>query len=117
MYRAEDPRARHLRDRSRALGEKLGHPEWFQILTYLEDEVMVPYRARGIFVNVDFFAGSIYYLLDIPDDLFISIFALGRIPGWTAQCAEQYQNNILIRPLTEYVGDMDLDYVPIGQRS
>ena len=117
VYKAEDPRARHLRDRSRALGEKMGHPEWFQILTYLEEKVMVPYRSRGICVNVDFFAGSIYYLLDIPDDLFISIFALGRIPGWTLQCVEQYQDNILIRPLLEYSGEMDLEFVPIEQRT
>jgi citrate synthase len=116
VYRAEDPRARHLRERSRKLGEKLGHPEWFQILTHLEQETMVPYRAKGICVNVDFFAGSIYYLLGIPDDLFISIFALGRIPGWTLQCVEQYEDNILIRPLLEYVGEMDLEYVPIEQR-
>ncbi len=116
VYKAEDPRARHLRDRSRALGEKLGEPRWFQILNYVEEEVMVRYRSRGIFVNVDFFAGSIYYLLDIPDDLFISIFALGRIPGWTLQCAEQYDDNILIRPLLEYSGEMDLEYVPIEQR-
>ena len=116
IYKAEDPRARHLRERSRILGEKKGQPEWFQILTYLEDEVMVPYRSRGIFVNVDFFAGSIYYLLGIPEDLFISIFALGRIPGWALQCIEQYEDNILIRPLLEYSGDMDLEYVPIEQR-
>ena len=117
IYKAEDPRARHLRDRSRALGEKKGQPHWFQILTYVEEEVMVPYRSRGIFVNVDFFAGSIYYLLEIPDDLFISIFALGRIPGWTLQCVEQYRDNMLIRPLLEYSGEMDLEYVPIEQRS
>ncbi|MDA0734475.1 MAG: citrate (Si)-synthase [Chloroflexi bacterium] len=116
VYRAEDPRARHLRDRSRALSEKKGQPHWFQILTYVEEEAMVPYRSRGIFVNVDFFAGSIYYLLGIPDDLFISIFALGRIPGWTLQCVEQYRDNILIRPLLEYTGPMDLAYVPIEQR-
>ncbi len=117
VYKAEDPRARHLRERSRVLGEKMGQPEWFQILTYLEDQVMVPYRSRGIFVNVDFFAGSIYYLLGIPDDLFISIFALGRIPGWALQCIEQYEDNILIRPLLEYSGEMDLEYVPIEQRT
>ena len=117
VYKAEDPRARHLRERSRTLGEKMGHPEWHQILTYLEDKVMVPYRSRGIFVNVDFFAGSIYYLLGIPDDLFISIFALGRIPGWALQCIEQYEDNILIRPLLEYSGKMDLEYVPIEQRT
>jgi len=117
VYKAEDPRARHLRERSRVLGEKMGHPQWFQILNYLEDKVMVPYRSRGIFVNVDFFAGSIYYLLEIPDDLFISIFALGRIPGWALQCIEQYKDNMLIRPLLEYSGEMDLEYVPIGERS
>ena len=116
VYKAEDPRARHLRDRSQKLGEKMGQPHWFQILRYLEEKTMVPYRARGIFVNVDFFAGSVYYLLGIPEDLFISIFALGRIPGWTLQCVEQYKDNILLRPLLKYEGPMDLEYVPIEQR-
>ncbi len=116
VYRAEDPRARHLRERSRDLGEKMGQPHWHQILRYLEEQIMVPYRAKGIFVNVDFFAGSIYNLLGIPEDLFISIFALGRIPGWTLQCVEQYRDNILIRPLLDYQGPMDLEYVPIEQR-
>ena len=116
VYKAEDPRARHLRDRSRDLGEKMGQPNWFQILRYLEEKVMVSYRSKGIFVNVDFFAGSIYHLLEIPEDLFISIFALGRIPGWTLQCVEQYRDNILIRPLLDYQGPMDLEYVPIEQR-
>ena len=117
VYRAEDPRARHLRERARALSEKMGQPHWFQILSYVEEEAMVPYRSRGIHVNVDFFAGCIYYLLGITDDLFISIFALGRIPGWTLQCVEQFDDNILIRPLLEYTGDMDLEYVPIEQRA
>jgi citrate synthase len=116
VYKAEDPRARHLRERSKVLGEKMGQPHWFQILTYLEEDVMKPYRSRGIYVNVDFFAGSIYYLLGIPDDLFIPIFALGRVPGWALQCVEQYEDNILIRPLLEYTGPMDLEYTPIEQR-
>ena len=116
VYKAEDPRARHLRERSKALGEKMGQPKWFEILTYLEENVMSKYRDRGIFVNVDFFAGSIYYLLGIPDDLFISIFALGRIPGWTLQCLEQFDDNILIRPLLEYTGGMDLEYTHIESR-
>ena len=116
VYKAEDPRARHLRARSRELGEKMGQPHWFQILRYLEEKIMVPYRSRGIYVNVDFFAGSIYHLLGIPEDLFIPIFALGRIPGWTLQCVEQYEDNILIRPLLDYQGPMDLEYVPIEER-
>ena len=116
VYKAEDPRARHLRKRSQELGEKNGQPHWFQILRYLEEKVMVPYRAKGIFVNVDFFAGSIYHLMGIPENLFVPIFALGRIPGWTLQCVEQYSNNVLIRPLLEYTGPMDLEYTPIEQR-
>ena len=116
VYKAEDPRARHLRERSKQLGEKLGQPHWFQILRYLEEKIMVSYRDKGIYVNVDFFAGSIYNLLGIPEDLFISIFALGRIPGWTLQCVEQYKDNILLRPLLQYKGPMDLEYIPIDQR-
>ena len=54
VYKAEDPRARHLRERSQRLGQEKGQPHWFQILTYLEQNVMAPYRDRGIFVNVDF---------------------------------------------------------------
>ena len=116
VYKAEDPRARHLRERSQHLGDQVGQPHWFQILRYLEETIMVPYRSRGIFVNVDFFAGSIYYLLGIPEDVFVPIFALGRIPGWTLQCVEQYRDNILLRPLLDYKGPMDLEYIPIEQR-
>ena len=32
VYRAEDPRARHMREKSAGLGEQLGHSEWYEIL-------------------------------------------------------------------------------------
>jgi citrate synthase len=54
--------------------------------------------------------------MGIPDDLFVPIFVLGRIPGWTLQCMEQYADNVLIRPLMEYTGPMDLEYVPLEER-
>ena len=115
VYRAVDPRSIHLLDDAKALGERKGHPEWFSILQAVV-KVMEPYSRRGICQNVDFFSGAIYYLLDIPDDLFISIFAMGRFPGWTAQVVEQFENNILLRPRLQYTGPMDLEYVPIEQR-
>ena len=115
VYKAEDPRARHMKQRSRDYGIEKGQPQWFEILTSLQ-KVMEPYGARGIHVNVDFFAGSVYSLMGIPEDLFISIFALGRVPGWTLNVAEQYENNILLRPRLEYVGPMDLDYKDIDAR-
>lgn len=115
VYKALDPRSVHLQDDARELGERKGEPKWFQILQSVI-EVMEPYRRRGIYQNVDFFSGAIYYLLDIPDDLFISIFAMGRVPGWTAQVIEQFENNILLRPRLLYTGPMDVEYVPIERR-
>ena len=115
VYRAEDPRARHMREKSKALGEELGHQEWYEILQQVESD-MSPYQSRGIFVNVDFYAGSVYALLEIPNDLFVPIFAIGRIPGWCVEVLEQYDNNMLIRPLLQYTGPMNMEYVPLDKR-
>lgn len=115
VYRVEDPRARHMRDRARELGEKLGQPKWFRILTAIQ-EAMAPLAAHGVNVNVDFYAGAVYYLLGIPEDLFVPMFAIGRTPGWIAQVLEQWQDNTLIRPLLQYEGPEDLEYVPMDRR-
>jgi len=115
VYRAEDPRARHMREKSKALGEELGHQEGYEILQQVESD-MSPYQSRGIFVNVDFYAGSVYALLEIPNDLFVPIFAIGRIPGWCVEVLEQYDNNMLIRPLLQYTGPKNMEYVPLDQR-
>jgi citrate synthase len=115
VYKAEDPRAGHLRQGVKDLSEEMGQPEWYQILEAVVD-AMKPYARRGIHVNVDFFAGAIYYLNGVPQDLFVPIFAVGRIPGWTVQVVEQFEHNILIRPLLQYTGDREQKYVPIGER-
>ena len=115
VYRAEDPRARHMREGVRRLSEEMGQPHWYEILEALV-EAMRPYARHGINVNVDFYAGVVYYLHGIPEDLFVPIFAMGRIPGWTVQAMEQLENNILIRPRLLYTGPDARDYVPIDER-
>lgn len=115
VYRAVDPRSLHLQDDLKELGERKGEPKWYSILQRVV-QVMQPYARRGICQNVDFFSGAMYFLLDIPEDLFISIFAMGRIPGWTAQVVEQFENNILLRPRLQYVGELDREFIPIGDR-
>ena len=115
VYRAVDPRSLHLQDDLKELGERKGEPQWYSILQQVV-QVMQPYARRGICQNVDFFSGAMYFLLDIPEDLFISIFAMGRIPGWTAQVVEQFENNILLRPRLQYVGELDREFIPIGDR-
>lgn len=115
VYKVEDPRARHMRERLRQLGEKMGQAKWYRILERIV-EVTAPLRAKGISLNVDFYAGAVYYLLAIPEDLFVCMFAMGRMPGWIAQVLEQWQHNVLIRPLLLYTGPKDLEYVPLDQR-
>ena len=77
---------------------------------------MERYKRHGIHVNVDFFAGSVYYLLGIPEDLFVPIFAIGRMPGWCTEIFEQEADNILLRPLLKYTGPHDVQYVPLESR-
>lgn len=115
VYRAEDPRARHMREGVRRLGEEMGAPEWYAILQAVV-EAMKPYSRHGLNVNVDFYSGVIYQLHEIPMDLYVPIFAIGRVPGWVIQCIEQLRGNILIRPLTLYNGPEKRAYVPIAKR-
>jgi citrate synthase len=115
VYRAEDPRARHMRAGVEQLSRQMGQPHWYQILAALVD-AMKPYARLGVNVNVDFYAGVVYFLNGIAEDLFVPIFAIGRVPGWTVQVLEQMENNILIRPLTLYNGPPARDYVAVGER-
>ncbi|NKC15810.1 MAG: citrate (Si)-synthase [Gammaproteobacteria bacterium] len=115
VYRAEDPRARHMRDGVQRLSKEMGQPHWFEILQALV-EAMKPYARHGVNVNVDFYAGVVYYLNGITEDLFVPIFAIGRVPGWTVQVLEQLDNNILLRPLTLYTGPEAREYVAIDAR-
>lgn len=115
VYRKEDPRARHMREGVRRLGEEMGAPEWYEILQAVV-EAMKPYARHGLNVNVDFYSGVIYQLHEIPMDLYVPIFAIGRMPGWVIQCIEQQRRNILIRPLTLYDGPEPRPYVAVEDR-
>ncbi len=113
VYKTYDPRALILRELSRKMGEKAGDLRWFEISRVVEEIVI---RERGIYPNVDFFSGSMYYSMGIPIDLYTPIFAVSRISGWTAHILEQLADNRLIRPRAEYVGPERLEYVPLERR-
>ncbi|HET7383694.1 MAG TPA: citrate/2-methylcitrate synthase [Pseudolabrys sp.] len=115
VYRAEDPRARHMRAGVERLSKEIGEPKWFEILQAVV-AAMAPYARHGVNVNVDFYSGVVYHLLGIKRDLFVPIFAIGRVPGWVVQVLEQLENNILLRPLTLYNGPNARAYVPLEKR-
>jgi citrate synthase len=114
VYHTEDPRATHLRHLSKALGEKSGQPQWFELTQRIEQVVQA---EKKLYANVDLYSASMYYALGIPVDLYTPIFAVSRISGWTAHVLEQYANNRLIRPRTEYIGPpYRQTFVPLEQR-
>ena len=114
VYHTEDPRATHLRRMSKELGERAGNTRWFEMSQRIETLVKAETKLNP---NVDFYSASTYYTLGIPIDLFTPIFAVSRISGWTAHCLEQYANNRLIRPRTDYIGPPHPQTVlPLEQR-
>ena len=48
--------------------------------------------------------------------IFTDVFAMARCVGWSAHYLEQLDGNRIIRPLGEYVGPDQRDYVPIEKR-
>ena len=113
VYRTEDPRATHLREMSRQLGEHVGNLRWYEISRKVEEVVM---QQKHLYANVDFYSASCYFTMGIPIDMFTPVFAVSRISGWTAHILEQYADNRLIRPRAEYVGLKDVPYLPIDRR-
>ncbi len=113
VYRTEDPRATHLREMSRELGEHIGNLRWYEISRKLEEVVM---QQKHLYANVDFYSASCYFTMGIPIDMFTPVFAVSRIAGWAAHVLEQYADNRLIRPRAEYLGEKDVTYVPIDRR-
>ena len=114
VYHTEDPRATHLRQMSRDLGQRAGQPVWYEMSQRIEAVVK---SEKALNPNVDFYSASTYYALGIAIELFTPIFAVSRIAGWTAHVLEQYSHNRLIRPRADYIGpEYPQRYVPVEAR-
>src|SRR6266496_2824083 len=114
VYHTEDPRATHLRQMSRDLGQRANQPVWIEMSQRIEALVK---GEKKLNPNVDFYSASTYHALGIDIELFTPIFAVSRVSGWTAHVLEQYANNRLIRPRAEYIGpDYPQRYVPVEAR-
>ncbi len=115
VYRTvDDPRATILRGLSKQLGELSGEPIWFEISEKVDEVVR---REKGLRPNVDFYAGSLLHYVGLPTDLFTPMFAAARAAGWTAHIREQYADNRIIRPDSEYIGPNDQRYAPVEERT
>ncbi len=113
VYKTEDPRATHLRRMSEEIGKRKGDTKWFDMSRRIETIVNT---EKNLNANVDFYSASTYYQLGIALDLYTPIFGISRMSGWTAHVLEQYSNNKLLRPRSDYQGELGLTFVPMGKR-
>lgn len=113
VYRTYDPRAVILKEYARTTSEAAGDTRLYEIACAVEEAML---KHSKVFPNVDLWSGVCYTAMGIPIELFTPIFAVSRVVGWTAHILEQWSDNRLIRPRAEYVGPVDLKYVPINRR-
>ena len=113
VYKTEDPRATHLREMSAELATRSGDDTYYRMSRAMEETVLA---EKGLYPNVDFYAATVYHYLDIPTDLFTPVFSVSRMAGWTAHVMEQHADNRLIRPDSEYIGEQNLSWIPLGER-
>jgi citrate synthase len=116
VYKAKDPRAVILEEMSEELARLSGDSKWLEMSRIVERTFQPTVAAKGVYPNVDFYSASTYHMMGIPDDLFTPIFACSRVAGWTAHIMQQYANNRIFRPSSDYVGPQNLKWVPVEKR-
>ena len=69
----------------------------------LEDDHFI---SKKLYLNVDFYSGIIYEAMGFPVEMFLVLFAIGRMPGWLAQWEENLSDpeQRIARPRQLYVG-------------
>jgi citrate synthase len=113
VYKTWDPRATVLREIAERLGRQFGDTHWYDTSARVQETVM---EVKGLYPNVDFYTASVYSALGLPPDLYTPLFASSRMAGWTAHIREQYADNRLIRPDSEYVGPPARPWKPLEER-
>ena len=121
VYTLSDPREVILKRYAKKLCEEKGAMDEFNLYEAVETiagELIMKRKnvLKNVCANVDFYSGMVYSILGIPEELFTPIFAIARIPGWTAHRLEELINgNKIIRPAYKYVGT-HVDYTPAPDR-
>ena len=121
VYTLSDPREVILKKYAKKLAEEKNLLEEFHLYESVERIAarLIMERKRvfkNVCANVDFYSGFVYTMLGIPEELFTPIFAIARIPGWSAHRLEELLNaSKIIRPAYMYVG-MHVPYQPIEDR-
>jgi citrate synthase len=120
VYKVRDPRAEVLSQAARVLYEEDGDMKLYELAQAVEKTAVAlleEYKpSRNLQTNVEFYTALLLHGLGLSVPLFTPTFAVGRVGGWLAHCFEQRANGRLIRPQSEYVGEVDRQWVEIDKR-
>ena len=122
VYTLSDPREVILKRFARDLAQEKGMMKEFALYELVErlgGRLVMEQRRlfKNVCANVDFYSGFVYTMLGIPKELFTPIFAIARIPGWSAHRLEEILNaSKIIRPAYKYVGH-HAGFVPYEERT
>lgn len=122
VYTLSDPREVILKRFARDLAQEKGMMKEFalyELVERLAGRLVMEQRRlfKNVCANVDFYSGFVYTMLGIPKELFTPIFAIARIPGWSAHRLEEILNaSKIIRPAYKYVGH-HANFVPFDERA
>lgn len=104
VYRAEDPRARVLRETAK----RLGAPR-YEVAKALEEAALAELHERRpdrvLATNVEFWAAVVLDFAEVPASMFTPMFSCARTAGWSAHILEQKKTGRLIRPSSRYIGE------------
>jgi len=121
IYSKSDPRAQILKGFVEKLSVEKGLEKEFALYSLVErlaPQVIEEERQmyKGVSINVDFYSGFVYNMLNLPKELFTPMFAIARISGWGAHRLEELANNgKIIRPAYKTIC-VERDYVPVTKR-
>ena len=113
VYRVRDPRNAIIKAWARKLSEARNDMKLFEISEAIEN---VMWEEKHLFANLDFYSATAYHMAGIETGLFTPVFVVSRTSGWAAHVIEQRADNKLIRPLANYTGPEDREFVSIDGR-
>lgn len=91
VYKTFDPRAKVAKRLCKeVLGESGDQDPLLTLALELEDVATKDqyFIERGLYPNIDFYTGLIFRRMGIPTNMFTTLFAIGRLPGWIAHWLE-----------------------------
>jgi citrate synthase len=121
VYSNVDPRAEVFRSCVESLAEEKGKTKDFTLYRNVEKHAidLISKKRRiykGVVTNVDFYSGFAYSMLGLPKELYIPIFAISRMAGWSAHRMEELINSSkIIRPAYRTICT-EQSYIPMNQR-